>query len=260
MKLNIVYFYPKDLSLYGDTGNIDILSYRAEKRGIDTNVTTICVNDKINSTTLKNANMIFMGGGPDSWQKNSYKDLIKNKSPYINEFVQKGGMGLFICGSYQLLGHYYKLSDGSIIEGIKIFNLHTEAPENNNLSNNKTRNIGNIVCKLSDQLLNDEYFKNNNYIGNLIVGFENHAGKTYLHKDSISFGTVVKGFGNNFIDKTEGVIYKNSIGTYFHGPLLSKNPHLADYYISKSLKIEKLKKLDDYIETCAHNTALTLQN
>lgn len=256
MKLNITYFYSKELNLYGDTGNIDCLKYRAKMRDIDVSVKHISVNDKINSSSLKNTDIIFMGGGPDSSQKIIYKDLIDNKSKYIKDFIQNNGAGLFICGAYQLLGEYYMLSDGTTLGGAHIFDIHTKAPT----SKRQKRNIGNIVCKLSDSILNDEVFKNNNYIGDLIVGFENHAGRTFLHKDAKPFATVLKGYGNNQIDNVEGVHYKNSIGTYFHGPLLPKNPHLADYLICKSLKIDKLKKLDDTIETYAHNTALGIKN
>lgn len=258
MKLRILYFYPQELNLYGDTGNIDCLVYRANQRNINVEVKKITSKDKITRATLKNANIIFMGGGPDSSQKKIYKDLLNNKADYLKEFIENSGVGLFICGGYQLLGEYYKLSDGTNLKGAGIFDIHTEASQNN--SSKQKRSIGNIVCKLSDQILNDNVFKNNNYIGDYIVGFENHSGKTFLHKDAQKFGNVVKGFGNNHIDTSEGVLFKNTIGTYLHGPLLPKNPHLADYLISKSLNIEKLTKLNDFIETSAHNSALSIKN
>ena len=90
------------------------------------------------------------------------------------------------------------------------------------------------------------------------MGFENHGGRTYLNKsnDIKPFAYVVSGHGNNSEDKTEGVHYKNSIGTYFHGPILSKNPHLADFLLIKALGLEKLDDLDDTVINKAHSALI----
>lgn len=253
MKLNILYMYPDNLNLYGDNGNIEVLYYRAKNRGINVNINKIGVDDKVSGLDFKQNNIIFMGGGPDSGQKDVYKDLIKNKAPYLNDYIQNGGVGLFICGSYQLLGNYYKLANNQLLNGANIYNLYTEQP-----TNDLYRCVGNIVCRLSKSILDDLYFINNNYIGDLIVGFENHAGRTYLTSDSQPFGYVLKGFGNNSYDKLEGIHFNNTIGTYLHGPILAKNPHLTDYLISKSLKIDKLNKLNDVIVTLAHNNCISI--
>lgn len=254
MKLNIAYLYQEHLNLYGDTGNVEILKFRADARNISANVLNIGVNDKINSSFFKKINILFMGGGPDAGQKDIYKDLLKNKAPYIKDFIENDGVSLFICGSYQLLGNYYKAEDASVLEGARILDLYTEQP-----GKGVQRCIGNTVAKLNDTILNDPVFQNNNYIGDLIVGFENHGGRTFLSERSIPFAQVLKGYGNNGDDFFEGIHYHNSIGTYFHGPILAKNPHLADYLISKSLGLDKLEKLDDYLSTSAHNTALRLR-
>ena len=91
------------------------------------------------------------------------------------------------------------------------------------------------------------------------MGFENHGGRTYLKDRNLSFASVIKGHGNNSEDGTEGIYYKNSIGTYFHGPILSRNPHLADYLISKALLVDKLEELDDTFITQAHAASLALK-
>jgi len=254
VKLNIAYFYQEKLDLYGDTGNIEVLKYRAEQRGIKTNIINIGLDTKIKSSTLKGVDIVFMGGGPDSGQKDIYQDLVKNKGEYLKDYIANDGVGLFICGSYQLLGKYYKAADHSILEGLNIFNMYTE-----HYGTQVSRCIGNVVAELSGALTEDIYFKNNNYIGNIIVGFENHGGRTFLEETTVPFATVLKGYGNNAEDGYEGILHKNSIGTYFHGPILSKNPHLADFLIAKSLGIEKLIKLDDYIITAAHNNALKIK-
>ena len=253
LKLNIAYLYQENLDLYGDTGNIEVLKYRAEQRGIKVTITNIGLDTKVSAHTFKNIDIVFMGGGPDSGQKDIYMDLIKNKGKYIKDYIEKGGVGLFICGSYQLFGKYYKAADGSILEGLTIFPVYTE-----HYGNKVTRCIGNVVAELESTVTEDIIFKTNNHIGNYIVGFENHGGRTFLEDIALPFARIIKGNGNNSQDGYEGVIYKNCIGTYFHGPILSKNPHLADYLIAKSLGIEKLTKLDDYIVTAAHNNALKL--
>ena len=255
MKLNIAYLYQENLDLYGDNGNIEVLKYRAEKRGILVNILKIGIKTKVTPTTFKNINFVFMGGGPDSGQKDIYNDLLENKAPYLKEYVEKGGAGLFICGAYQLFGNYYKTADGAVLEGAHIFDLYTEQP-----GDNLPRCVGNAVAKLSRTITEDPYFISNNYIGDFIVGFENHGGRTFLGDRLIPLAEVARGHGNNSQDGHEGLHYNNTIGTYFHGPVLARNPHLADYLIAKSLGIEVLSKLDDYLITSAHGTALKIQN
>lgn len=240
MKLNIGYFYSKLLNLYGDNGNVEILVSRARARNIDVEVVEINPISQLDSVVMENINLVFMGGGPDSSQKIMYEDLLKNKGPYLLDYIEGGGVGLYICGSYQLLGNYYRAADGTVIEGLHAFDLYTE-----HFGNKKPRCIGNTYCEISKQLVDDPTFKSVNTLKNYIVGFENHGGRTYLGSDMQPFAKVVQGYGNNAEDGTEGVLYKNSIGTYFHGPLLSRNSHIADYLIAKALKIDTLSPLDD---------------
>lgn len=242
MKLNIAYLYSKELNLYGDTGNVEILYQRAKRRNIDAEVFLINSSNTVSSDFFNKVDIVFMGGGPDSGQKEMYQDLVNNKAPYLREYVEQDKVGLFICGSYQLLGNYYKAANGDILDGLGIFDLYTE-----HFGHNRKRCVGNIVCSLSNSVLNDSNFKKINHFSDKIVGFENHGGQTFLGKDLKPFAEVISGFGNNSDDKTEGAIYKSCFGTYFHGPFLSKNPHFADYLILKSLKLEKLANLDDNI-------------
>jgi lipid II isoglutaminyl synthase (glutamine-hydrolysing) len=253
MKLTIGYFYPELLNLYGDNGNIEILAYRARARDIKVEIVNLNLDTKLTSELMSTINLVFMGGGPDSGQKAMYEDLFRKK-PYIREFVERGGVGLYICGAYQLFGHYYKAADGTTLEGLGIFDLHTR-----HFGNHKPRCIGNLVCELNEKLRHDIAFNSLNKVGSTLVGFENHGGRTYLGNTAEPLGKVVKGFGNNGEDNTEGVLYKNSIGTYSHGPLLSKNPHIADYLIAKSLDIEVLKNLDDYLIIRSHTASRKLR-
>jgi len=151
--------------------------------------------------------------------------------------------GLYICGAYQFLGKYYKEADGTIIDGLGILDVHTENP-----GGDVPRLIGNILAKT--------LFLEKNIT---IVGFENHGGRTYLGNKVKSLASVTKGFGNNGTDASEGSIYKNSLGSYLHGPILPKNPILADYLLTKSLEKKyqeevTLQPLNDELEYEAQNT------
>lgn len=279
MQLKISYLYPKELNLYGDTGNVEILMYRLQKRNIRVELHKINSTTKINSDFVKNTDILFIGGGPDSGQKEMYQDLIENKGPYIKDYIESGGIALFICGSYQLMGNYYKSADGYILDGIGIFNLHTQ-----HFGHAKPRCVGNTVYELNSGITEDPVYKNlPKELSSLktIVGFENHGGRTYLHNKTVEnnnnnqifeqkpFATVLVGNGNNSEDKTEGVHYKNAIGTYSHGPILSKNPHLADYLIFKAIEKKQTgsngkmllqqitqRELDDKIILHAHSALL----
>jgi lipid II isoglutaminyl synthase (glutamine-hydrolysing) len=253
-KLVIAYFYKKLLNLYGDNGNVEILIKRASDRDIEVALLEIDIDTKIDSDIMRHVNLAFMGGGPDSGQKSMYADLFKNKGEYLKEYVEAEGVGLYVCGSYQLLGYYYKAADGEMLEGLGAFDLYTR-----HFGNKQPRCIGNTVATLSSKITEDPVFKAVNKLDNVIVGFENHGGRTYLGNSVDSFATVSMGHGNNSEDKTEGVFYKNSIGTYFHGPLLARNPHLADFLIAKALHLDTLKELDDSLIYTAHTASQALK-
>ena len=231
-ELKILYLYPDILELYGDFGNIQVLKYRLEKRGFSCIIDSYSIGD--DEPNFNDYDIIFSGGGADNEQSILSKDLIQYKDK-IKTAVKNGVFFLLICGSYQLFGKYYKDVDGNIIPGLEIFPYYTEA-----INDRKKRCIGNIVISAN---INGKEQK--------IIGFENHGGQTY---DVFSpFGTVLFGNGNKFGDNKEGFFLDNVIATYLHGPLLSKNPELADYIISYCLNRKysenvTLEKLDDSFE------------
>ncbi len=240
MNLNILCLYPNIMDLYGDNGNIEIIKYRALKRGIEVNIDAYTINDE--DPDFYNYDLVFLGGGSDKEQKVVAKDIIKFKKQ-IERSINIGIFYLLICGGFQLFGKYYKDSENNIIEGLNIFNYYTESS-----TNKKERCIGNIVIK--------SQIENNNLE---ILGFENHGGQTY--NVDTPLGEVLYGNGNTFKNKFEGLKKENVIGTYLHGPLLSKNPELADYIIKYCLerKYNKkitLKKLDDEFEIKAKKEML----
>ena len=243
--LTIAWLYPDLMSTYGDRGNIIVLTKRCEWRNIEVIVKKIFVDT--NPKELEDADIIFMGGAQDTQQEIVNEDLFKNKGKILKEKINNGTPGLFICGAYQFLGKYYKTADGKILPGLYLFPVYTENP------GNAERLIGNISIKINDKRLRiNEIHQSviSNHSSDTIVGFENHGGRTYLEDKTQAFAHVTHGFGNNGKDKTEGILYNNAIGTYLHGPVLPKNPEIADWLIEKALekkygeKIE-LEPLDD---------------
>lgn len=235
--LNIAWLYPDLMSTYGDRGNVIVLTRRCEWRNIDVRVVPITL-ETLNSE-LSNSDLIFMGGAQDRQQKLAGEDFLKRKGPVVKKMVERGVPALFVCAAYQFVGHYYRPYAGADIPGAGIFDLVTVHP-----GDQAKRLIGNVAAEIinPDELL-----------GQTIVGFENHGGRTQLGSTMQPFARLIRGGGNNGEDGYEGAVYKNSIGSYFHGPLLPKNPSIADWLIAKAL-IQKYGKdipltlLDDMLE------------
>lgn len=235
--LELAYLYPKLLNIYGDRGNVLTLLYRCRIRGINLNVTTIGIGEKIDPEKF---DIYFIGGGQDQQQIQVSDDLQLKKKDLIFA-IESSAVFLAVCGGYQLLGKYYKTKDGSELKGIEALDLYTIAGDR--------RMIGNVLCK---EIESDD----------TIVGFENHSGKTYLGRNLKPLAKVLRGGGNNGEDSFEGTRYKNVFGTYLHGSLLPKNPNLVDKIIKLALEKKDKKipevKVDDRIEVVAHNKARKL--
>ncbi len=236
--LNIAWLYPDLMNTYGDTGNIIAFRKRCELRKIKVNIAKL--NCGFNKEMLFNADFIFMGGAQDKQQEIVSWDLREKRNTLLN-LIKNNTPGLFICGAYQFLGKYYEEKNGKVIKGLEIIDAYTK----NDLASERL--IGDIAIK-AELPITDK----------TLIGFENHGGKTFIGKNLKPLGTVIKGYGNNGFDKTEGAIYKNIICTYMHGPILPKNPDLTDYLIKLSLKKKyknnNLAKLDNQLENKARKT------
>lgn len=223
MKLTIAHLYPDLLNLYGDRGNIQCLMKRCQWRGIEAETIAYELNDRVN---LSGIDIVLLGGGSDREQMLVCEKLREIKDD-LKAYVEDNGVVIAICGGYQLLGNYYK-TEQRTIEGLELVDMYTEQGEG--------RLISNIILK-SDMF------------DMPVVGFENHGGRTFI-KDNRPLGKVLYGAGNDGKSGYEGVVYKNVIGTYLHGPLLPKNPQLADWLILQALKRKygenvELATLDD---------------
>jgi len=233
VKINIAHLYPDLLNLYGDKGNIAALVKRLEWRDIEVQVTEYKIEDEIDFTE---ADIILLGGGSDREQAIVSKRLQDFKDAF-KEYVEAGGVTLAICGGYELLGHGYTTGNERI-QGLGILDVRSEAGEN--------RFIGDVAIKTE-------------FSDVPVVGFENHGGRMNIGNHQ-PLGQVIFGHGNNGIDKKEGVIYKNTIGTYLHGPLLPKNPHICDRLLEAAVKNRDesfvLAPLDDTMEYAANDSIL----
>lgn len=227
----IVHLYPKEMNIYGDTGNLLVLKRRAEWRGITADVRLVGVNDRVPN----DADIVLGGGGQDAGQGAIQYDL-QSKAPQLHRLAKSGVVMLMICGMYQLFGRSFITNEGKAIAGIGVLPLETRA--------GATRMIGNTRYQMP--------------FGE-VVGYENHSGITTLDNTANALGNVLLGEGNNTFDGTEGCRVHNVFGTYSHGPVLAKNPNFADELLRLALERKygkvKLKPLDDTIEHLAHTTA-----
>jgi CobQ-like glutamine amidotransferase family enzyme len=220
--LTIGWLYPDLMSTYGDRGNIIVLKKRCEWRSIKAEILNL--NEGFDIKLLNEADILFMGGAQDTQQSIVSRDFTSQRIKALKNKIEDETPGLYVCGAYQFLGQYYKKADGTKIKGLGIFDLYTEHPGEGN-----SRLIGNIAIETEDW--------------DTVVGFENHGGRTFIGKSMKPLGIVKKGFGNNGKDGTEGAIYKNSIGTYLHGPILPKNPEIADWLIETGIERKYKKKI-----------------
>ena len=239
-ELRIGHLYPDQLNMYGDRGNIITLRQRCAWRGVTLRHVTLDLGDTLRPADF---DMLFIGGGQDKEQVEVARDLREVKGSAIREAVESDMPMLGVCGGYQFLAKYYKPAEGPELEGLGILDAWTI-----HRGKSVARCIGNVALQWGDQTL---------------VGFENHGGRTYLGEGARPLGRVLYGHGNNSEDHQEGCVYRNTIGTYLHGSLLPKNPHLADHLIRLALERRYgseadrfMTPLDDTREWQAHDAML----
>jgi lipid II isoglutaminyl synthase (glutamine-hydrolysing) len=237
----IAHLFPDLLNLYGDGGNVRVLEQRLNWRGIPVEVRRVRHGDSVD---LAQVDLIMMGGSPDREQKLASADIVAMRDD-LAAYVEDEGPLLAICGSYQMLGREW-LVDGEKVPGLGLVGMTTGRP-----GTSADRLVNNIALK-------------SDLASAPVIGYENHAGRTYLDEGVQAFGTVVSntGLGNNEETKQDGVRYKNVLGTYLHGPLLAKNPQIADWLLERALERHakrtgapalELTPLDDAAETAAND-------
>lgn len=252
MRLAIGYLYPSVMSQYGDRGNVLTLCERSRRRGITADIVPLELGDPVDPDRV---DVLLVGGGADTQQRLVAEDLVGVKGDGLRRAVA-GGVGLLaVCAGYQLLGHSYLAADRTELPGVGLFDAHTvhRAAEvgarlDSITAAGRVRSVGNVLVRGQ---------------GMELVGFENHGGRTYLHPGAQPLGRVVVGRGNNGADGTEGCVVGDAVGTYLHGPVLPKNPDLADRLLAAGLRHRyggeaTLEPLEDRSAAAAHAAAVHL--
>jgi CobQ-like glutamine amidotransferase family enzyme len=250
--LTIGWLYPTLMSTYGDRGNVICIERRAQWRGYNVQVKPL--DQDSSAADIQSVDLIVGGGAQDRQQEIVMRDLRGAKAAALREKLESGTPGVFTCGAPQLLGHYYEPGLGQRIEGLGLFDLVSVHP-----GVNARRCIGNLVIEVTAERLAQELEA---ITGSkpYLIGFENHGGRTKLGNVE-PLGRVVYGLGNNGEDGTEGAFYRNAIATYSHGPLLPKNPFVADWMIQTALRQKyqqeiSLSPLDDELALQAREAML----
>ncbi len=236
MDVRVGHLYPEYLNIYADRGNIAVLAQRAAWRGIGFTVVPVGVGERLPG----DVDLVYVGGGQDREQALVARDLAR-RGAELAAALERGAALLAVCGGYQLLGRSYRDRAGAELPGAGLFPLVTVAGER--------RMIGDILlsCELDPG------------VRRTLAGFENHAGRTFLDPGAEPLGHVVHGFGNNGEDGAEGCRLGRALGTYLHGPLLPRNPWLADWLLAQALarggEPPALSPLPDALEDRAHAVA-----
>ena len=237
VRIRVAHLYPETLNIYADRGNIAVLERRAAWRGIGFDHVSVGIGDEI----PRDADLVYVGGGQDREQALVAGDLVEKRAA-LADVVAGGAALLAVCGGYQLLGRFYRDRSGCELPGIGLLPHFTVAGDR--------RMIGDILlrCELDPG------------DARTLAGFENHAGRTFLDEGAETLGQVVHGFGNNGEDGGEGCRVGRVLGTYLHGPLLPRNPWLADWLLREALAhalgtAPALAGLDDKLEDGAQAVA-----
>ncbi|MCA1007151.1 glutamine amidotransferase [Rhodococcus hoagii] len=210
---------PDVMGTYGDGGNALILRQRLRMRGYDAEIVDITLSDPV----PESLDVYTLGGAEDSAQRLATRHLTTY--PGLQRAAERGAPVLAICAAIQVLGHWYETSSGERVEGVSMLDA-TTSPQ-------ATRSIGEVVTTpLIDGLTAP------------LSGFENHRGGTTLGPDAKPVGRVTRGVGNGVGDGLEGVTQGSVIGTYMHGPVLARNPELADLLLKRALGVDELAPLD----------------
>jgi CobQ-like glutamine amidotransferase family enzyme len=237
--IRVAHLYPEYLNIYADRGNIAVLARRAAWRGHTLEVEPVGLGETLRSDGY---DLFYIGGGQDREQLLVAADVAR-KSEQLRNALERGAALLAVCGGYQLLGRGYRGFHGEDMPGAGVLPLETVAGER--------RMIGDVLleCELEP---GDR---------RTLAGFENHAGRTRLDAGALPLGRVIAGFGNDGESGFEGCRLGRAIGTYLHGPLLPRNPWLADWLLGQALahrlgcEAVELEPLPDALESAAHDIA-----
>ena len=231
--LTLVHLYPREMNIYGDTGNVLVLRRRLEWRGYAATIVPVTVGDPMPA----DVDIVLGGGGQDAAQGEIGADFA-SRAATLRVMADDGVVMLAICGTYQMLGHEFVTAEGRRIPGAGVLDVVTQGQAERLIGNNYVDTPG----------------------AGRLVGYENHSGLTELGAGVTALGSTQSGRGNNGRDRTEGAVRDNVIGTYLHGPVLAKSPRFADDLIARALRRRglpaDLEPLDDSLAERASAVAV----
>jgi lipid II isoglutaminyl synthase (glutamine-hydrolysing) len=210
--LRIAVVYPDLLGTYGDGGNGLILARRAEWQGIE-----VVLTQAPSDAALPEADIYCLGGGEDGPQVRAARSLIEDGT--LTRRVTAGAVVLAVCAGYQIVGKTFPGADGSLHDGVGLLDIVTA-------KGTGPRAVGEVVGEPDGDAPD---------LLPTLTGFENHGGQTTLGPDVTPLARVVQGVGNGDGSGTEGAVAGRVIGTYLHGPVLARNPALADLLLAWAL-------------------------
>ena len=210
MNVNILYLYPDFMSLYGDNGNVRILTKRLTDQGFEVNIIRRTITDP--NISFEDIDFVYMGSGYESNRNLAAKHLAQFKDGLVKA-IDDGVPMLFTGNSYDILGKGITSPDGSFVNGLGIFNFSFKEQL-------EKRYTGDVI--LADKKTGDRY-----------VGFVNRAGVPDADEDLVFDALKVIG---NIPVKKDSVRRNNLLGISLIGPLLLKNPRLADNFVETVCK------------------------
>jgi lipid II isoglutaminyl synthase (glutamine-hydrolysing) len=230
--MKLIHLYPREMNIYGDTGNVVVLARRLKWRGRPVEIAPVSVGEPL----PHDADILLGGGGQDAAQGEIGADFA-SRGAELRAMADDGLVMLTICGTYQMLGHEFITQEGRRIPGVGVLDIVTNGQAE--------RLIGNNYVDTDD--------------AGRLVGYENHSGLTDLGPGVRPLGSTQVGRGNNGRDQTEGAVRDNVIGTYLHGPVLAKSPQFADDLLRRALSRRgldtDLEPLDDSLAEQAARVA-----
>ena len=215
--LRIVWLYPDLLSTYGDRGNLLILAHRAERRGIAVEPIEVRSDQRV----PESADIYLIGGGEDGPQALAAQRLIADGG--LHRAVARRAVVLAVCAGYQLMGSSF-FAKGAKCGGLQLLDLYSDR--------GPSRAVGELAGDVDLALGLPK-----------LTGFENHGGRTHLGPSATPLARVTTGVGND--GATEGAWHDTVVGTYAHGPALSRNPALADLLLRWATGADTLSTVDD---------------
>ncbi len=209
--VEIVLVYQSLLGIYGDRGNATVLRQRLAWRGIDAVLTEVEPGDEVPSSGA----VYLLGGGEDAAQISAVKGL--KADGHLFGAIENGAVLFAVCAGYQIAGRTFTVGDDDeVIDGLGLLDVTTRR--------GTERAVGEILTNWTRPDGSES----------LITGFENHGGFTTLGPDATPLARVEIGIGNAN-DGTEGAVQGRVIGAYPHGPILARNPELADHLLELAL-------------------------